>query len=67
MSDGDFKLAQLQLGRIYPMGLGYIRSKGGGTVLEPDKAQINPVGQRYPTRAAATTLETDGGRINPTS
>jgi hypothetical protein len=42
MSDGEFKLAQLWLDRIYLI-------KGGDMVLEPDKAQINPVGQIYPT------------------
>jgi hypothetical protein len=71
MSDGEFKLAQIRLGRKYSMGLRYIRSMGGDTVLESDKARINLVGRIYPswgricpTRAAATTLEPDGDRIN---
>jgi hypothetical protein len=41
MSNGKFKLAQLQLGRIYLMGPGYIQSIVGDTVLEPDEARIN--------------------------
>jgi hypothetical protein len=64
MSDGEFKLAQLRLGRIYPI-------KGGDTILEPDEARINLVGQiyltwgrTYPIGAAATALEPDGGWIN---
>jgi hypothetical protein len=65
MSDGDFKLAQLWLGQIYPI-------RGGDTVLEPDEAQIYPVGRIYltwgqicPIGAASTALEPNGGRINP--
>jgi hypothetical protein len=64
MPDGKFKLAQLRLGRIYPI-------KGGDTVLELSEAQINPVGQIYLTwgricltRVGATALEPDGGWIN---
>jgi hypothetical protein len=49
MSDGEFKLAQIWLGRIYPMGLGYIRSKVSDMLLEPDEAQINPVGYIQPS------------------
>jgi hypothetical protein len=65
MSDGEFKLAQIQLGRIYPWGSDISNQWGGDTVLEPDEARINPVGRIYPTRVAATALEPDGGQINP--
>jgi hypothetical protein len=71
MSDGRFKLARVQLGQIYLMGLRYIRSGRGDTVLKPDEDRINPVGRRYPiwgriclTGAVAMVLELDGDRIN---
>jgi hypothetical protein len=57
-------MAQLWLGRIYPI-------EEGDTVLEPNEAPINLMGRIYPTCgwicatwAAATALEPDGGRIN---
>jgi hypothetical protein len=67
MSNGKFKLAQLQLGRIYLMGPGYIQSIVGDTVLEPDEARINLGGQICLTGVAATVLEPNGGRMNPAS
>jgi hypothetical protein len=71
MSNGDFKLAQVRLGQIYPTGLEYIQSMVGDTILEPNEARINPVGRIYPTwgricptRVATTALELVIGRIN---
>jgi hypothetical protein len=49
MSDGRSKLARIWLGRIYPMGLGYICSMRGATLLEPDEGQTKLVGQIYLT------------------
>jgi hypothetical protein len=55
---GEFKLAQIQLGRIYLMGLGYIRSMVGDTVLKPDETRINSVGQICPTWAVCQASKT---------
>jgi hypothetical protein len=40
MSDGRFKLAQVWLGRIYPIGLGYICLWMGATLLDPNEDRI---------------------------
>jgi hypothetical protein len=61
------------IGQLCLMGLGYLRSMVGDTVLEPNEARINPGCRKYPTwgricptGATAMALEPDGGRINPT-
>jgi hypothetical protein len=43
------------------MGLGYIRSRRGDTVLEPDEDRKNPVGRICPTGAVATVSGTRWG------
>jgi hypothetical protein len=42
MSDAEFKMAQLQLGQIYPI-------EDCDTVLEPDEARINLMSRTYLT------------------
>jgi hypothetical protein len=73
MSVGEFKLAQIQLSRIYLMELRYIQSMVGDTVLKPDETRINSVGQIYPTWVGyvrpglcAKPLKPNEDRIYPT-
>jgi hypothetical protein len=61
MSVGEFKLAQIQLGRIYLMELRYIQSMVGDTVLKPDETRINSVGQIYPTWVVCQASKTRRG------
>jgi hypothetical protein len=43
-----FKLTQVRLGQLYPMGLGYIHRWRGAMLLEPDETRTYLAGRIYP-------------------
>jgi hypothetical protein len=49
MSNGEIQIGSTLAGLDISNGAQIYPIKGGDTVLEPDEARINPVGQIYPT------------------